>query len=300
AAFTLYDLETQAALVSKELEMTKLTEIAANLPSFFQDFGEQYLSKISKPKSPVVSGKRGSKEYEANVARETKNQSDPKIDYPTQKISLLEDYTLPNYLYTTSAIPLNVGNAYVSTKEIFYFTGGYGLTDNLTLFGEIFPFPDVGFMMLGTQYSFNPSRNFYIGLEFRSFLDFYDTAIDISGSVAFTFGSAQNNFTLKYVKGSDGNTRFGDFFWSLAPHENFIVFLSGAKKITPKVSVVSENFLYVYSLGDIDLVIHTVDFRYFFQNRSYIDIGLGLTGYDIGDYNDQFLPWIGYTLPFVR
>ena len=118
------------------------------------------------------------------------------------------------------------------------------------------------------------------------------------GSLSLTLGTTENNFTCKYVNATDGDTRMGSSLGWGGPQENFLFFVSGMTKLTPRVSLVSENFLYYWDLDDIDSVVHSIGARFFFQKRDYIDLGFAITGYDLGDYNDTPFPWIGYTVPF--
>ena len=79
------------------------------------------------------------------IKEEPLPQSTLGFDYP--------NYTASRYLYSPSALSVPKRNGYVSQKMVFFTSGAYGITDNLTILGGTLTFFPPAMSILGIKYS---------------------------------------------------------------------------------------------------------------------------------------------------
>jgi hypothetical protein len=165
---------------------------------------------------------------------------------------VLGKYFFPNphptrYLYGPSAIPLEKGEGYFQNTYILSNSVNIGLSDNFSMGGGIV----IPFMFFVTpKFGFKVAKNVHLGggLLFATNIS---TEFSVGLGVGYgvlTLGSNEHNFTLGTGWGFfkdevyNSTTQTSKYEWQL--NKRPIITVSGATRIAPKVSIVSENWFF--------------------------------------------------------
>ncbi|MBM66544.1 MAG: hypothetical protein CMH55_09955 [Myxococcales bacterium] len=199
------------------------------------------------------------------------------------------------HLYAPSAMPLKAGEGYLSLKEVFFLSGAYGVTDNVSvLMGSLVP---TLFLMDGSGFigavkvAGELGEDFYVagGGEVLTVPSF-DSSRSLNllgiGFAGITVGKPDKQVTLSAgrpfaLSGSEG-ADLGDA----------LLVVAGQFRLTNSVGIVSENWIFPNSDGPDGpevLSLHALAIRRISKNFAW-DAGLiGVAG-SVGAF-----PWIDFT-----
>ena len=154
--------------------------------------------------------------------------------------------------FAPTARSLRKGEGYVQNIDIFLLGANYGVTDNFSIGLLASAIPGIG---LGNQVvaltpklttKVSDKWDVGVGALIARIPDFdYDNGSGFGAGIAYglaTYGTADDNLTMGLGYGFSGQGGFG---------RTPVVLLGGAKRITNRVSLVSENYLFVQGAGGV-------------------------------------------------
>ncbi|UOR04990.1 hypothetical protein MUN82_18890 [Hymenobacter aerilatus] len=154
--------------------------------------------------------------------------------------------------FAPTARSLRKGEGYVQDIDIFLLGVNYGVTDHFSIGLLASAIPGIG---LGKQVvaltpklttKVSAKWNVGVGALIARIPDFdYDNGSGFGAGIAYglaTYGTADDNLTMGLGYGFSGQGGFG---------RTPVVLLGGAKRITNRVSLVSENYLFVQGTGGV-------------------------------------------------
>ena len=219
----------------------------------------------SKPPSQINTSSSGPTPVVVQIKEEPLPQSTMGFDYP--------NYTASRYLYSPSALSLKKGNGYVSQKMVFFTSGAYGVTDNLTILGGTLTFFPPAMSILGVKYGVDVSDNVRIGVGGETFM----SAFDDFGNGMFLANIGFANIT---IGNEDRNVTVAAGTGSINQNLSFPVALSGLYRLSSAMSLVTENWLILDSDGSPTMAVPSVAFRYMSRPKT------GGDGYGGGQFVD--------------
>jgi hypothetical protein len=162
------------------------------------------------------------------------------IDYTSPRGFSYPNPAASRYLYAPSAIPMKVGQGYVSQKLLFT-AGAYAVTDNFTaLLGTFTFFPPL-LTVAGGKYATSLSDKIHVSVGAEVFLVPIDT--EVAAGVAFgsvTYGDADKHIT--FATGAIGGEYIGDF---LDEDVSIPLMVGGHIRKSSRTAFVTENWLII-------------------------------------------------------
>lgn len=207
------------------------------------------------------------------------------LKYPEHKSP--GGFSTPNpaasrYLYAPSSIPMEQGQGYIAQRYAIFSSVAYGVSDNVTvLFGTLTPFPPA-LTIGGLKVAGKVSDKVHIGVAGEIFTMPIDGAILAAvGAGSVTYGTKDDHVTLS--SGVIGGEMFGEIALPIV--------ISGHKRVSERVGLVTENWLVFTSSGGLpELMINSFVCRILGRRVSperggtflYTDKGYPKSSWDVG------------------
>ena len=243
-------------------------------------------TEMSPATTPVV----------VQIKEEPLPQSTLGFDFP--------NYTSSRYLYSPSALSLKKGHGYVSQKMVFFTSGAYGVTDNLTVLGGTLTFFPPAMSILGVKYSRSVSDNVRIGVGGETFMSGLEMG---SGNGVFLANIGFVNITLC---NEDKNITIATGAGAINNSLSFPIAVSGLYRLSNAMAFVTENWIILDSDGQPDMGVPSLAFRYMSRPKTGGDgygggqfVDFGFFGFftldsNAGDVTLAPFPWIDFGTSF--
>lgn len=223
-------------------------------------------------------------------------------------------YFFPNphptrYFFGPSAIPLDKSEGYYQNAYVLANSFQIGVSDHFSMGGgTVIPF----MFFITPKIGYKVGKNVYVGggVLFGTTIssDFSFGLGAVYGSL--TLGNKENNFTIDagygFMKDEIYNSQTNDFEyeWGFAQRPMFS--LSASLRLAPKVSLITENW--IFATKDYDNDPYTYDESYKYKYRSVLSFGFRLMGernaFDIAvaipsiDGGTFGIPYLDYVFKF--
>jgi hypothetical protein len=193
-------------------------------------------------------------------------------------------YFFPNphstrYFFGPSAIPLEKGEGYYQNAYVLSNSVQVGVTDHFSMGGGVvIPF----LFFLTPKFGYKVAKNVYLGgglLVAASFIPDMHVGLGV-GYGSITLGNKENNFTLNAGWGFsksetyNSSTQNYDYKWKYAKKPMFSI--NGAVRIAPKLSLITENWIFATEQYTYDSVTNTETYES--KYSSIISFGFRIMG----------------------
>jgi len=201
------------------------------------------------------------------------------------------------YFLTHSAVPVTPKKWYYSNQYILFSNFNYGISKRLSAGMTCITFNPLALFSPKLKFTFNPDRKvkFAINAQYL-YVRGWNSSNGYEGynngffQAIVTSGSAQNNFTIG----------IGKFISQGGVEQGYIATLALVKKVSPKLSFITENNLLIGSKNSYTLGLLSAGMRFNRKNHAF---DLGVLAPAIIGRPDIFaipIPFISYNLRLSR
>jgi hypothetical protein len=236
--------------------------------------------RSDKKEPNTVYTKSGKILYDPNQVDEIKIIEGSRVGYYEHPLST-------RYFFTPTAIPMRKGEGYYSNQGILLNSYHYGLTDNVSIGG--------GFEILTTFFALTPTPFGHVKVSFSASDNFHYGGGVLFGGIFGQLFDEYEYYTAPYglitVGNKDKNLSFGGGAGFVSSETLGIFSLAGMIRVSPKLGLVSNNYLAFDNFGSEFIALQGVRI----MGRSVtVDLGLAFTQSSV---NFGFvLPYVGFSL----
>ncbi len=236
--------------------------------------------RTDKKEPNTVYTKSGKILYDPNQVNKIKIVEGSKVGYYEHPLST-------RYFLTPTAIPMRKGDGYYSNQGILLNSYHYGLTDNVSIGG--------GFEIISTFFALTPTPFGHVKVSFSASDNFHYGGGVLFGGVFGQLFDEYQYYTAPYglltLGDKDKNLSFGGGTVFLSGETLGFLSLSGIIRVSPKLGLVSNNYLAINDFGSEFIAMQGVRI----MGRSVsVDLGLGFTQSSL-NYG-YILPYVGFSI----
>lgn len=190
-----------------------------------------------------------------------------------------------HYFISPSSFGPRKGEGQFQVTYLFFLSGSYGITDNISISGGISILPGIGLdeqlFYIIPKVSFPITPKIKVGAQLTYFTIF-DENLGLL-SLTSTFGEEDKNLTV--------GLSYGLINGELVHLP--LLNIAGVIRVSKRLALITDNYIGTGDISDVGGLVYSLGIR-ILSGQSAFDLGL----WSVGDENSIVIPYLNYTLRF--